>query len=88
MNPPHTPLFQGKQIWCPKCKDHVQFVRIQTAAQLAGVHRRTIYRYIEDSKIFAFRVAGAGSYRVCGSCLLCGKPGKEIDPLPVSETAT
>jgi len=69
------PLFTGRRIWCPRCNDHVEFLRIETAARLAEVSSRTIHRYIEDERIHAFKVAGAGRYRVCSGCLL--KPNTE-----------
>ncbi|PYT08643.1 MAG: hypothetical protein DMF60_04315 [Acidobacteria bacterium] len=63
------PVFPEGGIWCPLCKAPSRFIKVQTAATLVDVSRRTIYRYIEEGKIHAFRVAGA-SYRVCRSCLV------------------
>jgi len=63
------PIILGERIWCPFCKDYVHLLRIQSAAKLVGVNRRTIYRYIEDNKVYAIKVAGM-TYRVCSSCLL------------------
>ena len=63
-------LFTGRQIWCKACKDHVEFLRVQDAARLAEVSPRTIHRYIEVGQVHAFRIAGAGRYRVCSRCLL------------------
>lgn len=63
------PIIHGEQVWCPSCKDYVQLLRIQSAAKLADVNRRTIYRYIEEGQVYAVKVAGK-TYRVCGSCLL------------------
>jgi excisionase family DNA binding protein len=63
------PIISGEQIWCPFCTAYVHLLRIQRAAKLADVNRRTIYRYIEGNKIYAVKVAGK-SYRVCSGCLL------------------
>lgn len=64
----------GNQIWCPLCKDYEDFLRIQKAATLADVNRRTIYRYLEEGKIHAVKTAG-GTYRECRGCLI--KPDLE-----------
>ncbi len=65
----HT-IFTGQKIWCPRCKDHVSFLRIPNAARLLEVDRRTIYRHIEDGSVYVFRVGGTGNYRICSGCLL------------------
>lgn len=59
----------GNQVWCPLCQDYEKFIKIQNAAILIDVNRRTIYRYLEEGKIYAVKTAG-GRYRVCCSCLL------------------
>jgi len=59
----------GEQVWCPLCNEYAQFLKTANAAKLFGVHRRTIYRYIEEGLVYRFRIAGK-SYRVCSSCLL------------------
>jgi len=64
----------GNQIWCPLCQDYEDFLRILKAATLADVSRRTIYRYLEEGKIYAVKTAG-GTYRVCWGCLI--KPDLE-----------
>lgn len=64
-----NPIIHGEKIWCPFCKDYVQLLRIQSAAKLADVNRRTVCRYIQDGKVYAIKVAGM-TYRVCSSCLL------------------
>ena len=56
------PKIIGEQVWCPLCNG-------ANAAKLASVHRRTIYRYIEEGIVYTLKVAGK-SYRVCSSCLL------------------
>ncbi len=65
-----SPAFVGERIWCPFCKDHTQFVSIQHATKFADVSSRSIYRYIESGKIYSFRLAGTGPYRICMGCLL------------------
>lgn len=61
--------FTGNQIWCPNCQDYKKFLKTHNAATLTDVIRRTIYRYIEEGKIYAFKTAGK-TYRVCSGCLL------------------
>lgn len=73
-NPALPPVKDGK-VWCPLCADYFQMLRVRNAAKLADVHQRTIYRYIEEGKIYATRLAGT-NYRVCSNCLF--KP-KETD---------
>lgn len=63
------PKIIGDQVWCPLCSDYSQLVRIRNAARLVDVHRRTIYRYIEEGLVHSVKVAGK-SYRVCSGCLL------------------
>ena len=57
------------QILCPLCQDYETFLRIHKAAKLADVDRRTIYRYLEEGKIHAVKIAG-GTFRVCRGCLI------------------
>jgi excisionase family DNA binding protein len=63
------PIVTGERVWCPLCKSYIQLLRIQRAAKLADVSRRTIYRYIEEGHVYAIKVAGR-TYRLCSSCLL------------------
>ena len=65
---PHV-TFKNNRIWCDLCSDHNEFLKVQKAARLVDVDRRTIYRYIEEGKVLALRTAG-GTYRVCGGCLI------------------
>lgn len=53
-------------------------MRVANAARMIDVHPRTIYRYIEEGSIFALKIAGK-TYRVCFSCLLNNKGGKNRD---------
>jgi excisionase family DNA binding protein len=59
----------GDRVSCPQCKVLAHLIRIDRAARLVDVSRRTIYSYIEDGSVFAFRVAGR-TLRICESCLL------------------
>jgi len=59
----------GDRAWCPECKEYVRLLKVHNAAKLLQVNPRTIYRYIEEGRIFAFKAAGK-TYRVCDSCLL------------------
>jgi excisionase family DNA binding protein len=59
----------GDRVWCPECKDYVRLLKVRTAAKLLEVKPRTIYRYIEEGRVFAIKAAGK-TYRVCDSCLL------------------
>lgn len=63
------PRFVGERVWCPLCEDYAPFIKSAYAGRLVGVHRRTIYRYIEEGHVYAIKVAGK-SYRICSSCLL------------------
>jgi len=63
------PKIIGEKVWCPFCNEYTQFIKSASAARVANISRRTIYRYIEEGLVFAVRVAGK-SYRVCSSCLL------------------
>lgn len=56
------------RVWCPLCKKSVPLLKVTNAAKLVGVHRRTIYRYIEEGSVHALRIVGK-TYRVCGECL-------------------
>lgn len=66
---------QGDEIWCPLCREYVRFIKIEKAARLADVGRRTIYRYVEEGKIYSLKIAGT-TQRLCSNCLL--KPNEEI----------
>lgn len=64
-----NPIISGERVWCPLCKEYTQLLRIQKAAKVADVNRRTIYRYIEEGRVYFVRIAGK-TYRVCSGCLL------------------
>lgn len=66
------PIILDGRMWCPTCKDYVQLLKVQSAARLVDVDRRTIYRYIETGEVYTIKVAGH-TYRVCSSCLLSQK---------------
>jgi excisionase family DNA binding protein len=65
---PH-PIISGARVWCPLCKDYVRLLKVQSAAKLLDVDRRTIYRYIENNGVYAIKTVGK-TYRVCSNCLL------------------
>ncbi len=65
---PH-PIISGERVWCPFCKDYVRLLKVPSAAKLLDVNRRTIYRYIENNRVYAIKTVGM-TYRVCSSCLL------------------
>ena len=65
----------GHKVWCPVCGQYVQLLKILDAAKLINVHRRTIYRYIEQGAVYAVKTAG-NRYRICGSCLLIQGDGE------------
>ena len=63
------PLIKKGNVWCPSCRQQVTLLRINAAAEMAGVSRRTIYRYIDSGSVFAWRIAGH-TLRICGRCLI------------------
>ena len=63
------PKISGHMVWCPVCRRYAQLLKIPDAAKLLNVHRRTIYRYIEQGTVYAVKTAG-NRYRICDSCLL------------------
>ena len=63
------PNILNEQVWCPLCNSYVQLLKIEKAAKLVDVSRRTIYRYVEEGKVHSFKVAGK-TIRVCSGCLL------------------
>ena len=68
----HIPFMENK-ILCPTCQDYKKFLKPHNAASLADVTRRTIYRYIDEGKVYAVKVAG-NTYRICCGCLLKAEP--------------
>lgn len=67
------------RIFCPLCSDYAQFLRVQKAAILVDVDKRSIYRYIEEGKVYTIKAAGH-TYRVCSNCLLVTTQTNEISP--------
>jgi excisionase family DNA binding protein len=63
-----NPQVVDDKVWCPLCKEYVQLIKISNATRLVNVHRRTVYRYIDQGLIYAVKIVGK-SYRVCGNCL-------------------
>ncbi len=74
-----TPKVVGDRYWCPECNEHTQLLKIPHAARLVDVNRRTIYRYLEEGRIYNVRVGEKG-YRVCSGCLVKknGSPLKKV----------
>jgi hypothetical protein len=68
INQPHTSI-QNVEIWCSRCQCYTKFIKIAKAAEIADVHRRTIYRYIDTGEVQTVKVAGKTT-RVCSGCLL------------------
>jgi excisionase family DNA binding protein len=54
---------------CPRCKSHLQLLRISKAAQLVDVNKKTIYGYIEEGSVHSVKIAGK-TLRICKGCLL------------------
>lgn len=65
----HSPSIQNDGIWCPVCQSHTKFLRVQKAATIADVDRRTIYRYTEGGEVYVLKVVGKTT-RVCSGCLI------------------
>lgn len=64
-----NPQVVGDRYWCPDCNEYTQLLKVSHAARLVDMSKRTIYRYIEEGRIYSVRVADKGS-RVCSSCLV------------------
>lgn len=71
------PVILGDQIWCPRCGQYAQLLRVAKAAKLTDVSCKTIYRYIEEGKVYSVKVAGS-TMRICSGCLL--KADEQIFP--------
>lgn len=59
----------GGRVWCPLCDEYIKVISVHKAAEVVDMHSRTIYRYIEEGKIQAFKIGGT-RYRVCSRCLV------------------
>jgi hypothetical protein len=59
----------GEKVWCPRCGEYVNVVRVAGAAILDDVDRRSVYNYIKHDKVYAVKVAGS-TLRICSHCLL------------------
>ena len=64
---------RGEQVWCPRCSEYVQLIKVANAAKLLQVGKRTIYRYIEQGLVYSIRSIG-NTYRVCSNCLFRHSP--------------
>lgn len=76
------PIILGDQVWCPRCEQYVQLLKITKAARVADVSCKTIYRYIEEGKVYSVKVAGSTT-RICSSCLL--DDDEQILPRPTGK---
>ena len=65
----NQPIVHNNQVWCPRCNQYVQLLKINNAAKIADVSCKTIYRYIDEGRIYVVKVAGLTT-RVCSRCLL------------------
>jgi hypothetical protein len=63
------PIIRGDQVWCPCCKQYVDLLRIRRAAKIADVSCKTIYRYVEEGKVYIVKIAGS-TIRICSACRL------------------
>lgn len=54
---------------CPICRAPLHLLRVSTAAKMADVSAKTIYRYVEEGNLYALRIAGR-TLRICKGCLL------------------
>lgn len=73
------PIVLGDQVWCSRCGQYRQLVKIAKAARVADVSCKTIYRYIEEGKVHSVKVAGSTT-RICTGCLL--RADDELFPRP------
>ena len=65
----NQPIVYNNQVWCPHCNQYVQLLKISKAAKIADVSCKTIYRYIDEGRVYVVKVAGLTT-RVCSRCLL------------------
>jgi len=65
---PHLTVLDNK-VWCPRCKQYVQLLKIRKAAKIADVSCKTVYRYVEEGRVHTVKIAGS-TIRICSGCLL------------------
>ncbi len=65
----NQPIVYNNQVWCPRCNQYVQLLKISKAARIADVSCKTIYRYIDEGRVYIVKVAGLTT-RVCSRRLL------------------
>ena len=63
------PIIVGDQVWCPLCKGYVQLLKIKKAAKVADVSCKSVYRYVEEGKVYSVKIAGS-TIRICSRCLI------------------
>ena len=65
--------FTENQIFCPLCQNNRKFLKVRSAATLIEVSSRTIYRYLDEGKVYSIKTPG-GTSRVCSGCLMKSEP--------------
>jgi hypothetical protein len=78
---PQPILVLGNKVWCPSCTEHVQLVKVTTAARVVDVDSQTIYKLVKKKKVFGIRIAQGRTLRVCTSCLDAQKHAHQQDGL-------
>jgi excisionase family DNA binding protein len=58
-----------KSYYCLQCTTQVELVTIVQASLLSKVSRKTIYNWITQEKIHAYKTAG-GQIRICANSLI------------------
>jgi excisionase family DNA binding protein len=58
-----------KSYYCLKCTMQVELVTIVQASLLSQVSRKTIYNWITQGKVHAYKTAG-GQIRICARSLI------------------
>jgi excisionase family DNA binding protein len=58
-----------KSYYCSQCARQVELVTIVQASLLSKVSRKTIYNWITQEKIHAYKTAG-GQIRICANSLI------------------
>lgn len=58
---------------CPSCGRDAAMVSVASAAKIVGVSNRTIYVWVKQRRVHAYRTVG-GHLRICQQSLLAGHP--------------
>ncbi len=59
---------KGDKIQCERCHEWINLVSVDKAAKLAGVTKRTIYRYVDEGLVYHQKLVGK-TVRICPKCL-------------------